>query len=354
MKLRSHTLLTLISGALCSVLAAVGQPTPIAPYTVSVFATGVPNMYTQPDSIAVSRDGIFIGYGNGVCKDGTCPGASSTIVQYSTKGTVIKIYSVPGHNDGLKAEPKTHRIWALQNEDGLPNLVIIDSKKGTQTPYSFGPTPHGGGYDDIAFIHDDDQEQETDDEIPIHDVFISASNPLNNPNVSPAIVRGHLNQDGTVSVSPVLLGNATATDVTTGGSVTLNLQDPDSMIFDPSGNLVLDSQADSELIIVHDPGSADDHQSVFRLGLANTSEQVDDTVFATSSHGLILVSDRDANAQTGIVYAITNPKFAPEAAYTAALTSVGKLDFHTGVITPVVTGMVSPHGMAFIGRERER
>jgi hypothetical protein len=83
-------------------------------------------------------------------------------------------------------------------------------------------------------------------------------------------------------------------------------------------------------------------------------EDVSDTVFATSSHGLILVSDRDANAQTGIVYAITNPKFAPGAAYTAALTSVGKLDFHTGVITPVVTGMVSPHGMAFIGRERER
>jgi hypothetical protein len=39
---------------------------------------------------------------------------------------------------------------------------------------------------------------------------------------------------------------------------------------------------------------------------------------------------------------------------TAALTSVGKLDFHTGVITPVVAGMVSPHGMAFIDRERER
>ena len=28
MKLGSHTLLTLISGALCSALAAVGQPTP--------------------------------------------------------------------------------------------------------------------------------------------------------------------------------------------------------------------------------------------------------------------------------------------------------------------------------------
>jgi hypothetical protein len=39
---------------------------------------------------------------------------------------------------------------------------------------------------------------------------------------------------------------------------------------------------------------------------------------------------------------------APAAAYTAALTSVGALDFETGIITNVVTGLVSPHGMAFI------
>jgi hypothetical protein len=33
---------------------------------------------------------------------------------------------------------------------------------------------------------------------------------------------------------------------------------------------------------------------------------------------------------------------------TAAPTSVGTVDLNTGVISNVVTGMVSPHGMAFI------
>jgi hypothetical protein len=130
----------------------------------------------------------------------------------------------------------------------------------------------------------------------------------------------------------------------------LNLQDPDSMIFNRYGDLVLDSQADAELIIVHHLGFFD--QSVYHLGLTlgGAAAQVDDTVFTTSSYGTLLVSDRDAG-DAGIVYAISKNIFAPTDAYTAAPTSVGSLDFDTGVITNIVTGMVAPHGMAFI-RER--
>jgi hypothetical protein len=138
----------------------------------------------------------------------------------------------------------------LQNEDANPNLVIIDPVAGTQTTYTFGPTPHGGGYDDMAFRNGN--------------VFISASNPSNNPNTGPAIVKAEISGTS-VSVSPVLLGDANATDVRTGKPVTLNLLDPDSMIFDPVGDLVLDSQSDAELIIVRHPGFTD--QSVFHLGL---------------------------------------------------------------------------------------
>jgi hypothetical protein len=65
---------------------------------------------------------------------------------------------------------------------------------------------------------------------------------------------------------------------------------------------------------------------------------------------VILVSDRDAGV-AGIIYSISKNIFSPGAAYSAALTSVGSLDFDTGVITNVVTGMVSPHGMAFIPRQ---
>ncbi len=45
----------------------------------------------------------------------------------------------------------------------------------------------------------------------------------------------------------------TATDIPTHRPVTLNLQDPASMIFNPLGDLILDSPADAELIIVHHP-----------------------------------------------------------------------------------------------------
>ncbi|HWO27966.1 MAG TPA: hypothetical protein VNO32_04125 [Candidatus Acidoferrum sp.] len=322
--------------ALCSILllavAAAGQVTAVPPYTVSTFATSVPGVYYQPDSIAVVDGHIFIGFGNSALPDGS-DGKSSTIVEYDFNGNVIKTYSVKGHNDGLKVDPLTKQLWAMQNEDKSPNLVIIDPVSGSRKTYTFGPTPHGGGYDDIAFSG--------------QDVFISASNPANNPNAAPAIVRAELT-GSTVSVSPVLLGTAGATNIPTDTPVALNLQDPDSMAFDPFGDLVLDSQADAELIILHHPGAFD--QSVYHLPLRlnGASVQIDDTVWATGSHGVILVSDRDAET----IYAISKDIFSPGAAYSAALTSVGRLNMDNGVITNVVTGMVSPHGMAFV-KERQ-
>lgn len=320
--------------ALCVVLSpisAVSQVTALPPYTVSVFATSVTGSYTQPDSIAVLKGHIFVGYGNGVATDGS-DGKSSTIVEYDFNGNVIWTYSVKGHNDGLKVNPGTKELWAMQNEDGNPNLVIINTKSHTQKVYTFGPTAHGGGYDDMAFRG--------------KDVFISASNPQMNPNTAPAIVRAQI-VGSTVSVSPVVLGNAVATDIPTNTPVMLNLQDPDSMRFDPLGDLVLDSQADGELIIVHHAGEID--QSVYHLPLTldGSGTQIDDTVFAGASHGVVLVSDR--NGET--VYSITKDIFSPAAAYSATPTSVGRLDMDTGVITDVVTGMVSPHGMAFLRDE---
>jgi hypothetical protein len=331
MRVHKSVRLMAVCGVLLTALAAAGQVTPTPPYTVSTFATGVATVYFQPDSIALLNGHIFIGYGNGAAPDGS-DGKSSTIVEYKKNGDVVTTYSVVGHNDGLRVNPQTKQLWAMQNEDGNPNLVIIDPTTGTQTVYTFGPTPHGGGYDDIAFRG--------------NDVFLSASNPANNPNFAPAVVRATIS-GSVVNVSEALNASAVATDIPTDNLVTLNLQDPDSMIFNPLGDLVLDSQSDGELIIVHHLGFTD--QSVYHLALSlnSAATQVDDTILATSSHGTILVSDRDSGA-AGVVYAISRNIFSTGAAYTATPTSVGALDFDTGAITNVVTGMVSPHGMAFI------
>jgi hypothetical protein len=329
MKLKYSARLIVLCAVPFIALAAAGQVKASLPYSVSTFATSVPGVYFQPDSIAVLAGHVFIGFGNNAAPDGS-NGKTSTIVEYDFNGDVITTYVVKGHNDGLKVDPMTQRLWAMQNEDGSPNLVIIDPINRSHKTYTFGPTPHGGGYDDIAFSG--------------KDVFISASNPAKNPNNAPAIVRAEL-VGNTVSVSPVLSGTATAINIPNESPVTLNLQDPDSMTFDPLGDLVLDSQADSELVIVHHPGSVS--QSVYRLPLTlnGAPVQIDDTVFATASHGVILVSDRDGET----IYAITKDIFSPSAAYSATPTSVGRLNMDTGVITNVVTGMVSPHGMAFIG-----
>jgi len=322
-------LLAFICGVCLTAFTASAQVTATSPYTVSVFATSIPGVDFAPDSIAAVDGLVFVGYGDGAAPDGS-DGKSSTIVEYKMNGDVVTTYTVPGHNDGLKVNPKTNQVWAMQNEDGNPNLVIIDPKTQTQTQYTFAaPPPHGGGYDDIAFRG--------------NDVFISASNPANNPNTKPAIVKAQISGN-TVVVTPVLLGNANAIDIPTNKIVSLNLQDPDSMIVDPFGDLVLDSQADSELIIIHRPGY--DDQSVYHLGIKQKGApvQIDDTVFATSDYGTILVSDRDGET----VYAISRNIFSPHAAYSATPNSVAELNTDTGVLTNVVTGMVSPHGMAFV------
>jgi hypothetical protein len=290
---------------------------------------------SAPDSIAVVGEHVFVGYGDNHAPDGS-DGLKSQIVEFTMDGGIVHIYSVLGHNDGLKLDPITHHLWALQNEDANPNLVIIDpSNKHQSAAFPFSATPHGGGYDDIVFRG--------------CKVYISASNPARNPNTGPAIVTAHL-AGGIVHIAPLLMGDASAIDVPTGAIVTLNLQDPDSMTIDPQGNLVLDSQADQELIYVTDPGQPD--QQALRLPLSFQSAgksmavETDDTAFVTSSDGFILFADKGLNT----VYKLSRPGFVPGSAFTAADGGpfVGTVDITSGVVTPIVKGLVGPGGLVFV------
>jgi hypothetical protein len=303
------------------------------PYSLSVFATA-PTGLSAPDSVAVLDDHVFVGYGDNHAPDGS-DGLSSQVVEYRMDGTVVHTYTVLGHNDGLKVDPQTHLLWALQNEDANPNLVIINPETRQTKFFSFGPTPHGGGYDDLVFKG--------------CKVYISASNPANNPNTGPAIVSARISGN-MVDVEPVLAGEASAIDIPTGKTVQLNLQDPDSMTLDPLGNIVLDSQADQQLIIVSKPGTR--AQTALRLPLSfltssgPMSVETDDTAFITSNTGFLLFADKGLNT----VYKLTRPGFSPGTAYTAADGGpfVGTLDLTTGVITPIVTGLSNPGGMMFV------
>jgi len=111
--------------------------------------------------------------------------------------------------------------------------------------------------------------------------------------------------------------------------------------------LVLDSQADGDLIFINAPGSP--NQAALRLHLSNGSSTqitVDDTVFPTSPSGTIFVVDTKEDT----VYAVKSDAFQPGGAYSASDSDgiLGKVDLSTGLVSPIVTGMKSPHGALFV------
>jgi hypothetical protein len=231
----------IVASALCAE-AQSSRPVAKPPYTVSVFAAP-PAGLTNPDSITTANGNIFVVYANATNADGT--GGSSTIVEYSPTGKILRTFDVMGKSDGLKYNPFDHKLWALRDEDSNPALTLIDPKSGVKTDYTYAQLPplHGGGYDDVVFTKGE--------------TFISASNPavdMNGQNNFPSIVKACL-VGHQVFVTPVLQGNASLIDIATGQKVVSPQSDPDSLKVDSAGDLVLDSQADGDLIFINAPGS---------------------------------------------------------------------------------------------------
>lgn len=300
-------------------------------YSVSLF-TRAPSTVANGDAVVVDNGFVYIDYQNTTAKDCTDKN-SSTIIQYDMNGKQIKTFTVPGHSDGMRADPSTHLLWVTSCEDGNPKFVTIDPTSGTITPYTFPPTPHGGGYDDLCFLNGM--------------VFLAASNPNVNSagvNVFPAIDKMTLS-NGKVNLTPVLMGNATATDLIANTKVSLNEVDPDSMTVDKNGDLVLVNQAGNELVFLKNPGTP--QQTVSRVAVG---DQLDDTVWATSTHGRLLIVDGGTNA----TYWISVPNFVPGAVYTEApndsgvIDFVGVVDLTTGFVQPVVIGFSQATGMLFV------
>jgi hypothetical protein len=318
-------------------LSAEAQPSANAPYTVSVFAPP-PTGLTNPDSITTANGKIYVVYANNTPADGSGTGVNnqSVIVEYSSSGQMLRQFQVVGKADGLKYNPFDHKLWALRNEDANPGLTLIDPNSLAQTDFTYAQPPvHGGGYDDVVFT------KET--------AFISASNPnTKGQNTFPSIVEARL-VGGQVFVKPVLQGNASVIDIATGQTVVVPQADPDSLKVDSAGDLVLDSQADGDLIFINAADSKNQAALRLHLTLPNGKKNqitVDDTVFPTAPSGTILVVDTNGDT----VYAVKSDAFQPGGAYSASDSDgiLGKVDLSTGLVTPVVTGMQTPHGALFV------
>jgi hypothetical protein len=323
----------IIAPSAAALLIALGASAHAGP-TASVFATGTAVGGTQPDSVTIGDGSVWIEYGNGASSTGG-PG-SSTIVQYSAGGAVQHTYSIAGSVDGLKFDPVTGKVWALQNQDANATLSIIDPTTHTVSgPLSYGaPSVYGSsssrGYDDVAFLGGK--------------VFLSYTNPA----AATDSVLQTLDQGNTPS------GTLTTTSILTAAQEGVPFPpgpDTDSLKSTPSGQLVLTSGADGSFTLITNPGAAGQTETTIQVksgGVNATS--LDDVLFPTESSGTLFFTNTGGNDVLKLH--LTGLSLdTPIVALGGSLNELAFVDLATGVATPLVTGLSSPHGIEFSAPE---
>lgn len=335
-----------LAAAVClSMLVASAQAAPTV-VSSSVFATGVPVGGGQPDSITDANGMVWVEYGNGAVSTGGS--GDSTIVEYSPGGSVEHSWSIAGLVDGLKYNPVTGMVWALQNNDGNSTLSLINPKTdAVSAPLKYGsPYVYGAssarGFDDVAFLNGK--------------VYLSYSNPVNP--TDPVVVM--LNQgntpSGTLTLTNILTAQQTNSLFT---SSTQNPPDIDSLKSTPSGQLVLTSEgdglgapwvtSDGRYTLISAPGTA--LQSVSNVRVTNAAginvNAMDDIIFPNASAGTLYVADTSTND----VYAVhlTGLSSNTPIISLGSFGEVALVNPVTGVVEmPLLTGLTGPHGMDFV------
>ncbi len=313
--------------------AAAATPLPVvatAGLTPSVFVSGGTRA-SHPTALASLGSLIYVGYANATLGDGS-DGGTSTVIVYTSAGKVSQIFSVKGSISSLRADQSTNVVYAMLNRLGNSALATITPERKTLTEQALPANPpHGGGFADILSLGGR--------------LYISASNPVltdNGTNMAPAVDR--LSGIGAaITVTPLLAGNAKATDVTTHQPLTLNEVDPTTLASDPGGNLVLNDQAGSELIFIHQPASQ--HPQVSSL---LTGTQLVQVTWADAGKGRLLVADTAAN----VVYAIGGTfsgkvVFGVSAADSGVSGLLGTVNLASGAMTPVAFGFKDPSALLF-------
>ena len=323
---------------LAAVASAHADPTG----SVSTFATGGAVGGTQPDSITVGGGSVWVEYGNGA---GSTGGAgSSTIVQYSAGGAVQHTYTISGLVDGLKVNPVTGMVWALQNNDGNATLSIIDPATHTVSgPLSYASPPYvygansGRGYDDVAFLGGK--------------VYLSYTNPVNPTDPVLQVFNNGNNPSGTLTTTSILTAQQTGVTSTT------NEPDIDSLKSTPNGELVLTTEGDGpgccdpvgEFTLIAHPGAAD--QTVTNVPVTNAGQNVqgiDDVIFPGATSGWLYVAETGATNQVDKVWLSGLDPNTPIVAI-GGLSEVALVNPTTGdVESALLSNLSSPHGMDFV------
>jgi len=300
-------------------------------YQVCLFL-GATTAMNHPDDIRVVGDKVWVQWQNSTAKDCSTT-KTSVIAEYTASGQLLKSWNVIGHADGMRWDSAANQMWVTSCEDGSPRFYTIDPSSATATQYTVPKTVWGGGLDDLTFINGS--------------AYVSASNPTLSAagiNPNPALMKLTLSGNA-VQFTPVLSGTPQATTLNPPVStVKLNLTDADSQTTDPQGDLVLMSQADDDLLFIHNVGTPSQTVKVLTVGT-----QVDQTVWPTSTKGCLLVADNASG-----VFSACSDVWVPSQPLTSSpndatvISFVGTLSLSTGQITPIIVGIPNSHGMDFL------
>jgi hypothetical protein len=290
-----------------------------------VFASGSAVSGTSPDSIFFGGGSVWVAFQNGA--DSTGASGSSTVVQYSSIGTIQQTWSIAGNVDGLRPAP-SGMVWALQNNDGNSTLTLLQAGSSTTTLLTYGSSytnVANRGFDDVVFTNGQ--------------TFLSETNPASNSD--PIVLKLTSGVSSPLQVSGILNSQFTGVNLATGKTTTDSIMDSDSLILRPNGDLVLTGEADRQLVFIP-PGPTT--KSVSFLNLFGVDGNLDDSAFnGNATSGYFLFTDTKAN----IVYRINVSGLSPNMTFVDIGHDFGWVDLSTGLVTPIFVGQ-SPHGLVFV------
>jgi hypothetical protein len=302
-------------------------------YLESVFATGAAVSASTPMGMTFDGTNIWVSYANSATYNGSS--GSSTIVEYSTAGSVLNTYVVAGYVEGLRYDSSTGVIWAMQNPGGNPTVTTIKPGSGivAGSPIPFAVEAATRGYANVDFLGSD--------------IYLSYANPVNPTDPT---IQQILSAKSPLKVGTILEMNATGTNITTGATGQATLQtDPHALRNTPTSNqIVMSSAKDGQLIYVSNVGS--ETQSVSFLNVVNAVGAnvtgLNDLLYNDGASGTFYVADVGGNE----IIAITATGLTKNTLYAtiASLTAFAQVDPTYGTVLPIITNLVKPTGMIFV------
>jgi hypothetical protein len=295
---------------------------------------------SSPDSITFG-DGahVWVAYTNGA--DSTGAFGDSTVVEYTKSGNVVDSDILPGYVDGLKVNPYTGDVWALQNQDGNSTLTLIQHGTGHfDGPLAYAVTSSTQGYDDVVFQG--------------ADIFMSRTNPSTG-DATVVQLSGGETPSAPLTWTTVLTDGAAGLDLVSGNVETIPQNDPDSLKAAPNGDLLLSSGDDGVIIDIHNAGQLSQTVSFTPIQAFNgvAAHGLDDVIQPSATSGTFYIADTADNRVIAVHVTGLNP--ADYYASVGSFGAFGQVDPTTGVFTPLVSaanapGLTfgSPHGVSFV------